>query len=81
MIELPQMVLKIRRLQKLMGGLCAECQLWRDGDEPFLPEECGEYLDAIQDGIAGADRALTVLDKVVKRLVAKEAVPLGGRPA
>jgi len=58
MIEVPGMQLRMVQLRELCQGMAKELAIWRKADGgPVLPSEQAAYLEAIQDFIAGAERA------------------------
>ena len=55
------LALRVERWQQLSRGLAQEVARWKAGDDSLLPAERREYLDGIQDALAGADHARFVL--------------------
>ena len=59
---------RMRRLEKLVNGLCLEESLWRKCSAPVLATERQEYMDAIHEAIHGLETARVTLAKVLSRL-------------
>jgi hypothetical protein len=59
---------RITRLERLAEGMAKEVALWRGVEDVLLSRERRQYLNAIQEALAGADEARAVLAGVVKRL-------------
>lgn len=59
---------RVRRLESLSQGLSKEVVLWKEADTPLLYVERKEYLNAIQDALAGIEKARVRLAQVVDRL-------------
>ncbi len=61
---------RVRRLEHLSLGLSKEVVMWKGADTPLLYVERKEYLNAIQDALAGVEQARVALAQVVHRLQA-----------
>jgi hypothetical protein len=59
---------RIERLDRLMRGLAREVLRWKEGNDPLLHVERSNYLDAIQDALAGVEQARVVLVRARQRL-------------
>jgi hypothetical protein len=68
MYQLPHIKARIIRLRELTEGLGREVSAWQAQESPLLPAERRQYLDRLQDGLAGLDAAGVVLAGVVKRM-------------
>ena len=68
MLQLHHIKARIIRLRELTEGLGREVKAWQAQESPLLPQERRQYLDGIQDGLAGLDAAGVVLAGVVGRL-------------
>jgi hypothetical protein len=73
MFTLKDMRARGRRLEEFAKGLAQEVEAVRDAERSvLLPGERRQYLNAIQDVIAGAEAARVVMQKAVKRLERSE---------
>jgi hypothetical protein len=64
---------RIERLDALIDGMAKEVEIWRRCDDaPLTQAERNVYLRGIQDALAGAYAARTMLAKVLERLVREE---------
>jgi hypothetical protein len=69
MFTLKEMRARVRRLEEFAREVAAEVELIRDAERTLLlPGERRQYLNGIQDVIAGAEAARVVMAKAVKRL-------------
>jgi hypothetical protein len=59
---------RIGRLEELARGLAEEICTWKGADSPLLPLERKVYLNAVQDAIAGLDRAHEALAVGLRRI-------------
>jgi hypothetical protein len=59
---------RIEGLDGLARGLAKEVGLQRGAEDGLLFRERRQYLQAIQEALAGADAARVVLEGVVKRM-------------
>ena len=59
---------RIERLEKLARGLAKEVGLWRGCNAPLLYRERKAYLGAVQDALAGVEKARVVLAGLVRRI-------------
>jgi hypothetical protein len=67
-IGLTDVVARVRRLEELTRGLSREVAVWQEGGDPLLYPERKAYLNAIQDALAGIERARVVLAGARQRL-------------
>jgi hypothetical protein len=67
LIRREDVVARLRRLEALARGLVREVALWQDGG-PLLYPERKAYLDAIQDALAGVEKARVALAAACQRL-------------
>jgi hypothetical protein len=73
MFTLQNMRARVRRLEQFAREVAAEVELIRDAEQTLLlPGERRQYLNAIQDVIAGAEAARVVMQKAVRRLERSE---------
>ena len=68
MIQLPHIQARVVRLRQLAEGIGREVTAQKAGDRLLLPQERRQYLDGMQDALAGLDEARVVLAGVVKRM-------------
>lgn len=68
MIDMSDLQGRLRRLEELSRGLAKEVALWKGGNDPLLYLERREYLNAIQDALAGVEAARVVLARAVQRI-------------
>lgn len=62
---------RIARLDELAQGLAREVSLWKKGNDPLLYLERKAYLEAIQDALAGMEKARVTLSKACQRMGSK----------
>ena len=67
-LDLADIKARIARLDQLARGLAKEVGLQRGADDVLLFRERRQYLQAIQDALAGAEAARVVLEGVGKRM-------------
>jgi hypothetical protein len=67
-MEIADLTARIERLDRLMRGLAREVLRWKEGNDPLLHVERRSYLDAVQDALAGVERARVVLARARQRL-------------
>jgi hypothetical protein len=68
MITLAELRARIKRLGVLRCGLAKEVALWKECDDPLLYLERKEYLEGIQDALAGVERARVALARARQRI-------------
>ena len=56
---------RIKRLENLCQGFCQEFREWQSCDGLLLPKERRQYLNGIQDAIAGLDEGRVILSNVL----------------
>jgi hypothetical protein len=79
MSELEQIEKRIPRLRQLVQGLGREAARWKSEEGPLEAGELHAYLEALQDAIAGLDRAGAAMESVLERLRTGGACRLGRR--
>jgi hypothetical protein len=67
-LELADIKARVARLDELARGLAREVALRRGAKDVLLFRERRQYLQAIQEALAGADAARVVLEGVVRRM-------------
>jgi hypothetical protein len=73
MIQLPHIKARVVRLHQLTVNVGKEIVDQRHAEGLLLPLERRQYLDGLQDGLAGLDAARVVLAGVVKGLEGRAA--------
>jgi hypothetical protein len=61
------------RLAQLSRGLAKEVVVIKDGEDPLLYVERRDYLNALQDALAGVESARVVLARALHRLEGRAA--------
>ncbi len=69
MITLPDLTMRVCRLEQLTRGLAKEVVLWKKSNDPLLFLERKAYLDAMQSALANLDGARVVLAQARQRLL------------
>jgi hypothetical protein len=71
---------RIQRLDKLARGLAREVLLWKEGKGSLLYAERQEYLEALQDAVAGLEAARVALARAHQRIEDTKRKSAGPRP-
>jgi hypothetical protein len=61
---------RIGRLRQLVDGLAREIALWQTSETPLQPLEKRLYVQAVHEVLLNLDRAVVVLEAVVRRIEA-----------
>jgi hypothetical protein len=68
MISRADVEARARRLDELSRGLSKEVAIWKEGNDPLLYLERRAYLNAIQDALAGVEKARVTLAGALQRM-------------
>jgi hypothetical protein len=67
-MNLSDIAARVQRLDQLSRGLSREVWLWRECNDPLLYLERKAYFGAIQDALAGVEKARVIMAKARQRL-------------
>jgi hypothetical protein len=77
-MNLTDLKARVRRLEQLSQGLSKEVTLWKACNDPLLYQERRTYLEAIQDALAGVEKARVALAVARQRLEREQNHPTPG---